>query len=887
MDRSATMDADDAMEMTGCYGKVFTAPSSTPGKQSVPTDDDCDMEMTGCFGKIIAKVPEPAASKDEEMEMTGCYGTIVKSTNITTATTSTVTSDDAPSAGEDMEMTGCFGTIIQRGSQLIDADMEMTSAVGRILQAQTRVPVAEERDEDKDDGQMEETACHGGILKAPGAIAIPSTLDDTSDGMEMTGCHGTVEFNSFIAQQMPQTPSTWVAEEKIDTPAAGIMDISKAAEEIANVAAIAEEFVAKAPASTRKLDTNKLLSEFEAMQPAVQSSVPTFEDIQRRINAEITASENAEEKRSAFDSEEQESVAQIDASTMNFEDEVEYTLNPKQAALVFQSKTPAKPIADADTTFSVLPDDTVNITRAHDLLSVSAITEFPPVVPPPLEADTTEYVENATFDISTKDSAENALNSTFDIASTVAPVQNEMPSTLVVDKDTASASVAAVPVRTRNIEPLHAVTQPAKISFADDVTEHLVTSTFASTFEAASSNPTPNVPLKEFLKTVQVRFLDKVSSGRRTTMLPPPPSVPETFADQLILGHVTLAELPLLEWACENLAELADFQKSEIAQREATVPFSSADLFEFATELADDSLLSSFQHSMATLKGNCRFAAKGQWHDFQFKLQTQIKEALDMEIAALASDVESVQADSGFLQSFNAAQRAATNEIATKHSHISMQIVDAAQINTFLSDKQKHDDSASLFADELAEFEAIKSQRVSLEARVSAAKSKLAQLLDEQKQCEESLLRASSSIGISDVESQQRKFDVLSAAQPWQLRHVSPAAVSLQFNQFAVEISLDSASSSTCPTIKLAQISCTTKSTNPFLAKVDISGLAEFTVGMPLNAAVEQLSAKLLSVSALATAMRHASVLHQVEVSVADGVSHISTRFVRSVCPIV
>ena len=337
MDRSA-IDADDAMEMTGCYGKVFTAPASTPGKQQVPSEEDCDMEMTGCFGKIIAKVPELAtsANKDDEMEMTGCYGTIVKTIN--TTTTSKITSD-VPSASEDMEMTGCFGTIIQKGSQMIEADMEMTSAVGRIIQTQTRASVDEEAD--GAEGSMEETACHGGILKASSTIAVPDTLDETTDGMEMTGCHGKVELTAFTAHQAAQTPSSWVDKAAPNTPAESIAAIAtKAVKETPNVAAIAEEFVARVPTSTRKLDTNKLLSEFVAMQPTTQSSVPTFEDIQRRINAEITAKEDAEEKLSAFEAEEQESVAQIDASTMHFEDEIEYTLNPKQAALVFQAKNP-------------------------------------------------------------------------------------------------------------------------------------------------------------------------------------------------------------------------------------------------------------------------------------------------------------------------------------------------------------------------------------------------------------------------------------------------------------------------------------------------------------------------------------------------------------------
>ena len=83
------------------------------------------------------------------------------------------------------------------------------------------------------------------------------------------------------------------------------------------------------------------------------------------------------------------------------------------------------------------------------------------------------------------------------------------------------------------------------------------------------------------------------------------------------------------------------------------------------------------------------------------------------------------------------------------------------------------------------------------------------------------------------------------------------------------------------PAVKLAHISCATKSINPFLAKVDVSSLADGMVGMSLSRAVDQLSTKLLSVSAIASVIRRASILHQVDVSIAEGVSHISTRFVR------
>ncbi len=118
--------------------------------------------------------------------------------------------------------------------------------------------------------------------------------------------------------------------------------------------------------------------------------------------------------------------------------------------------------------------------------------------------------------------------------------------------------------------------------------------------------------------------------------------MPDSVVEQLKLAHVSMAETPLVEWACENLVQIAAGQRNLLGKLEKSTMHDRTEFIELVSRLDHDSL-KTFQQRMTTLKANSRFQAKTQWHEYQFKLQTRISEALSMEHGALADDVDILQ----------------------------------------------------------------------------------------------------------------------------------------------------------------------------------------------------------------------------------------------------
>jgi predicted nucleic acid-binding Zn-ribbon protein len=248
--------------------------------------------------------------------------------------------------------------------------------------------------------------------------------------------------------------------------------------------------------------------------------------------------------------------------------------------------------------------------------------------------------------------------------------------------------------------------------------------------------------LKEFLQLIQVRFLDKVSSGRRTTMAPVAMSISNTltFQEKLLQAHVVQPELGVYQWACEHLSELTDNLKSSITSLEHTHDRAYQRFARAAVEM-DAEVLSELQRSMSSLKARSRGEARESWNAFHSKLLHRVSEAFGMEMQGVEAD-EVVAAE--HIQLLKDLMVKAVDAKKRMQSQYSQNAV-------FLSSGEQVAECAALFdalKDGQAQFEAsqakllesqtqklqlqsrlheIREQNAHLQAKIVAAKSQLAQ----------------------------------------------------------------------------------------------------------------------------------------------------------------
>eukprot|EP00911_Craspedida_sp_UC1_P002778 UC1_evm1s2033 len=292
------------------------------------------------------------------------------------------------------------------------------------------------------------------------------------------------------------------------------------------------------------------------------------------------------------------------------------------------------------------------------------------------------------------------------------------------------------------------------------------------------SNDAPLIGFHDFLSHVQVRFLDKLTSKRRTTMLPPPAPVAFTASDVATIGCVVLPELETLQWGCDFLVETTEGLKGNLAQLEAGVAARNPSLFRVVSTMNEDEL-ELVREEFAALKQQSRAVAKHQWHTWRCKLETTVHTNLMEEYKALEDD-------SQFLAHHGSRVRAALAQMGARGAELTHEIGTVRRILLTESQIVEARAAATREAAAVQHLSALAKRRAAVEAERRAMDDSLATLAARAASLRASntelnaaLADESRDIKSSDIDALAQANEVLLQLHDWKVTSLSEGRVEM------------------------------------------------------------------------------------------------------------
>eukprot|EP01135_Chromosphaera_perkinsii_P005657 Nk52_evm28s356 gene=Nk52_evmTU28s356 len=146
------------------------------------------------------------------------------------------------------------------------------------------------------------------------------------------------------------------------------------------------------------------------------------------------------------------------------------------------------------------------------------------------------------------------------------------------------------------------------------------------------------IDFAEFLYLANVRFLDNLSSKRRTTMLTAskPISLDNTL-NRILLNSIMTPELEMFQWACETLVDTTQLLKESICMIENEMNANNPSVFS-GLKNGNSETKSVLEQQLRTVKNYGRLQAKMKWYEWRVKLETAIHSCLEEERSYLSAD---------------------------------------------------------------------------------------------------------------------------------------------------------------------------------------------------------------------------------------------------------
>ena len=774
------------MEMTGCVGQLITS-----ALQHRPADIDDTMDMTSCVGQLLATSLKPQlADSSDAMEMTSCVGQLIKQASEPVAQTH---------ADADMEMTTCVGNLLLQSRQddvkvtagrvghvFSDADtaMEMTENVGSLF--------ASSRSNDSMDltegvGQYVQ---QGGRVVSPEhkphafLAGEPSSLDQSMEMTENVAEHHGLLFRVVFSHshQVERTKIFSSGDDDFSHSISGDADMSMTENVISFTTKFAQPKEMDAPDAPKAVLPTAVPGNSVAqnLQDLVRTIMPstslaatcTFEQIQQQL-LELKSASMSDVSLPV-----DESLMETDAVAPScdivdekpFYDEIEYTLNPKE--LLQQQQQPRQ---FAGSSPAVNTHEELVLTQ--DILEQSTT----PLTPTTEHEPDSSTVMNATFEVTAHGATTNPA---------VLPVNQTFTLEDSFDQPVASAvhSLQLEAATSRHMPDTEPRTLSAPVQQNKDAT---------LPWPQEETAPGLHVmPLKEFLHLIQVRFLDKVSSGRRTTLLPASMSDAQnlTLQQQMQLAHVVNPELELRRWACEHLSTLTDDLKSSITSLERTNNQAYQTLAQVVVEM-DADMLTEFQRSMTTLKANSRAEARDRWNAFHAKLLHRISEAFALELDGLQSDEEIAAQHLGHLKQMVAQLASRKMQVLAQLSEYDTllgspeQIAECVSLSDSLTHGRQESNAKRAMLAEMQEAKA------SLEERMKQARATQVRLQAERQSAQAQLAAQTAFVPSDEVAKLRYSLGLLQACQHWKFVCATDACVTVDLFGFRIALHKDAITS--------------------------------------------------------------------------------------------
>ena len=296
----------------------------------------------------------------------------------------------------------------------------------------------------------------------------------------------------------------------------------------------------------------------------------------------------------------------------------------------------------------------------------------------------------------------------------------------------------------------------------------------------------PAMDLGTFLSEVNVRFLDRVTSKRRTTMLGPSFPTPTTTVEITRAGALLLPQAETYEWGCEYLSGETRQLKQDLGIEEELLNTAPPPVFTAVAE-ADDDQLDQLQTTMSRVKSKSRQVAKGTWHTWRLKLETTLSETL-------ASEQRAINIDSSNIDNIVA-------RVQTKHDTVAAMKQSLVEQNAELKAKILSDEGSADLAKNVAKMQqmqaectelerthgAVRAQNDVLAARLQELTLKVSTLQAETAEVDTEIERIGQHVTTETATEAKAAYLLYGQMHVWQIAEMSPAGASFEFGRFGLK----------------------------------------------------------------------------------------------------
>ena len=302
--------------------------------------------------------------------------------------------------------------------------------------------------------------------------------------------------------------------------------------------------------------------------------------------------------------------------------------------------------------------------------------------------------------------------------------------------------------------------------------------------EAAPAGPA--MDFGTFLSEVNVRFLDRVTSKRRTTMLGPSFPTPNTTAEITRAGALLLPQVETYEWGCEYLSGETRQLKQDLGAEEELLNTNPPPVFTAVAE-ADDEQLDQLQTTMSRVKSKSRQVAKGTWHTWRLKLETTLSETL-------ASEQQAVDIDSSNIENI-------VTRVQSKRDKVAAMKQSLVEQNAALKAKILSDEGSADLAKQVVEMQhrqaectelershgAVKEQKDALADRLQELTQKLSTLQAETAEVDTEIERIGQLVTTETVTEAKAAYLLYGRMHVWQIAEMSATGASFDFGRFSLK----------------------------------------------------------------------------------------------------
>ena len=319
--------------------------------------------------------------------------------------------------------------------------------------------------------------------------------------------------------------------------------------------------------------------------------------------------------------------------------------------------------------------------------------------------------------------------------------------------------------------------------------------TFATEAEDESlevaHSPVPSCTLKDFLGMSRVRFLDKLTSKRRTTMCISAPK-PEALDEKLLVGTTLMPCMTTLEEGCNQLTLLTKGIRASISVQEAELSLNNPPLFE-TMQLVEDEDLDLLKNHMKDLKNDSRQKAKTKWYIWRAQaIEIPISQSLAARKEMMMKDQVALAATKEALSDALDGASQMKSSLLTNIAKLKAQLLSDEDERTITTSKNESAAASDKHAAVVGRQQAVWAEQVNLDAKATALQQRNVELAALQKEADANVEKVSSPATAEEVKKERCHYDVTLGVQLWAPLEITPTKLSFSImSQYRLALDME------------------------------------------------------------------------------------------------